>query len=117
MSSSDRADRLNLGRIDDPERHPVGRAMLADRVVMERGRAGTSVDDATSDVELIGRPLVRAARGNPPTGANQLTHFDAFLARPRERSPRPLWRRFAARDPNNHDFRTPFQVRRDYGIA
>src|SRR5215217_3830655 len=111
MSSSDRTDRLNLGRIDDPERHPVGRAMLADRVVMERGRAGASVDDATGDVELVGGPLVRAARGNPPTGPNQLAHFDAFLARPSERGPPPLWRRFPARDPNNHDFTTPFQVR------
>jgi hypothetical protein len=91
--------------------------VLADRVVVQRGRAGTPVDDATRDVELVGSSLVRAARRDPPAGANQLTHFDAFFARPFKRSLPPLRCRFAAGHLENHDFTTPFQVRQKCDIT
>src|SRR5687768_17811281 len=49
MSSRDRVDRLDLGRVDDAERYPVRRPVLADRVVVQRRRAGAAMHDRSEE--------------------------------------------------------------------
>jgi hypothetical protein len=67
MSSRDWAHGLDVSRIDDTQRDPVGRPVLADRVVVERGRASATMHDSAGDSELVRRSPVGAARRDPPS--------------------------------------------------
>src|SRR5262249_2554362 len=81
-SGGDGAEGLHPVRIVDTQGHPKGGPVLTHGIIVRRGLAGATVDNAGRHRQLVGAVRVGAAGGDPRPGADELPHFDPFFARP-----------------------------------